>query len=86
MTREVGWKTIMDRVEKKLSVWKVRTLSIGGWSLLLKSVLGALGIYYVSLFLFPITVSKILESLCAQFFCGWEGDTCHTLLKRKHEV
>ncbi|KAL4588235.1 hypothetical protein LXL04_001117 [Taraxacum kok-saghyz] len=70
MTRKLGWQVIMERFQKRLSRWKVTTLSIGGRPTLLKSVLGALGIYYMSLFLLPVCVAKQLEMLRAKFFSG----------------
>lgn len=50
MTRISGWKPIVDRVHKKLSNWKCAILSIGGRAMLIKSVLGAPGVYFMSLF------------------------------------
>lgn len=47
-------------------------LSIGGRATLLKSVLGSLGIYYMSIFRMPVIVNKYLESLRAKFFWGCE--------------
>nr|KAJ0189190.1 hypothetical protein LSAT_V11C800417360 [Lactuca sativa] len=45
-----SWDVIVDRFQKRLSNWKVKTLSIGGRLTLIKSVLGSLGIYFFSLF------------------------------------
>ena len=50
-------------------------LSIGGRLTLLKSVLGSVGSYLMSLFAVPTTVLKSLEALTARFFwCGYWGE------------
>ncbi|GKD40096.1 reverse transcriptase domain, reverse transcriptase zinc-binding domain protein [Tanacetum coccineum] len=49
-------------------------LSSGGRLTLIKSVLGSLGLYYMSIFKAPDAVIKALESICASFFWGASGD------------
>ena len=51
----------------KLSNWKVRTISVRGRVTLLKSVLGSLTTYYLSIFKVPSAVEKVLESLRNRF-------------------
>ncbi|GJR20209.1 putative RNA-directed DNA polymerase, eukaryota, reverse transcriptase zinc-binding domain protein [Tanacetum coccineum] len=48
-----NWKILIDRFHAKLSTWKANLLSIGGRFTLIKSVLGSLGIYYLSIFKAP---------------------------------
>ncbi|KAI3825272.1 hypothetical protein L1987_06753 [Smallanthus sonchifolius] len=45
--------------------------SIGARSLLIKSVLGALGTYYMSVFIAPVSVVKRLEQIRSRIF--WRG-------------
>ncbi|GJX58925.1 RNA-directed DNA polymerase, eukaryota, reverse transcriptase zinc-binding domain protein [Tanacetum coccineum] len=45
MSRIQSWNEIIDRVVARLSNWKIKTLSIGGRLMLIKSVLGSLPIY-----------------------------------------
>jgi len=45
------WKTVVDAVRNRLSKWNNRHISIGGRIVLLKSVLYALPIYFLSFFL-----------------------------------
>ncbi|GKE27417.1 putative RNA-directed DNA polymerase, eukaryota, reverse transcriptase zinc-binding domain protein [Tanacetum coccineum] len=52
-----SWKTLVDCFHMRLSSWKANLLSIGGRLTLIKSVLGSLGIYYLSIF-------RALESVC----------------------
>ncbi|XP_071708448.1 uncharacterized protein [Rutidosis leptorrhynchoides] len=69
------WQYIVSRFRMKLSSWKANLLSIGGRSTIVKSVLGSLAIYPMSIFKCLDTVVKLLESLRAQFFWGGHGDT-----------
>ncbi|KAJ9537397.1 hypothetical protein OSB04_030130 [Centaurea solstitialis] len=39
-----NWQPVIDKFKKKLSIWKAKTLSIGGRMQLCKSVLGSLGL------------------------------------------
>ncbi|GJR88098.1 hypothetical protein Tco_0212109 [Tanacetum coccineum] len=58
-----GWTEVVNRVHERLSSWKANNLSIDGRLTLLKSVLGSLPIYYLSLFKAPTLIINILESL-----------------------
>lgn len=51
-----NWQPIIDKFHAKLSSWKARTLSFGGRLTLIKSVLGNLPTYYLSLFKDPHVV------------------------------
>ncbi|GJV77025.1 RNA-directed DNA polymerase, eukaryota, reverse transcriptase zinc-binding domain protein [Tanacetum coccineum] len=68
MARDIGCGS--DRFRAKLSSWKASTLSIGGRLTLIKSALGSLGIYYMSIFKCPESVLNSLEALRALFFWG----------------
>nr|GEU37394.1 reverse transcriptase domain, reverse transcriptase zinc-binding domain protein [Tanacetum cinerariifolium] len=70
MPRIKEWNPIIEKFKKRLSKWKANMLSIGGRSTLITSVLGSLGVYYISLFPMPKQVNKRLESLRANFFWG----------------
>ena len=47
------WKSIIEKVEKKLSSWKMKVLSKAGRLVLVKVVLNCLQVYNLSLFLVP---------------------------------
>ncbi|GJU55829.1 reverse transcriptase domain, reverse transcriptase zinc-binding domain protein [Tanacetum coccineum] len=68
MGRIINWKVLFDCFNTRLSGWKVNLLSIGGRLTLIKSVLGSLGIYYLSIFKTLEAVINALESLCASLF------------------
>ncbi|GJW41622.1 RNA-directed DNA polymerase, eukaryota [Tanacetum coccineum] len=70
MSRINSWKEVTEKVSSRLSKWKIQTLSSGGRLTLIKSVLNALPLYYMSLFKAPTAVLKVLESLRSNFFNG----------------
>nr|GEZ77055.1 RNA-directed DNA polymerase, eukaryota, reverse transcriptase zinc-binding domain protein [Tanacetum cinerariifolium] len=61
MNLSVNWKTLLDKFDSRLSKWKAKLLFIGGRLTLIKSVLGSLGIYYLSIFKVPDIILKTLE-------------------------
>ncbi|GKA29034.1 putative RNA-directed DNA polymerase, partial [Tanacetum coccineum] len=70
-----GWSDIINRFHDRLSSWKAKTFSTGGRLTLVKSVLGSLPIYYLSLFNAPIKIIKTLESIRSRFFWGFKEAT-----------
>nr|GEY38202.1 RNA-directed DNA polymerase, eukaryota [Tanacetum cinerariifolium] len=70
MSRVQAWQEIVEKVKSRLSNWKMKTLSIGGRSTLLKSVLGSISVFHMSLFKVPSKVLNHLESIRMQFFNG----------------
>ncbi|GJT57856.1 RNA-directed DNA polymerase, eukaryota [Tanacetum coccineum] len=73
MSRYSAWSNTIQKVRARLSKWKVKTLSIGGRLTLLKSVLGAVPIYNMSLYKAPKSVLHEMERLRNNFFNG--GDS-----------
>ncbi|GJU60342.1 RNA-directed DNA polymerase, eukaryota, reverse transcriptase zinc-binding domain protein [Tanacetum coccineum] len=69
-----SWKMLIDRFRSRLSTWKANLLSIGGRLTLIKSVLGSLGIYYLSIFRAPESVLNDLERIRSNFFWGGNQD------------
>ncbi|GJY85319.1 RNA-directed DNA polymerase, eukaryota [Tanacetum coccineum] len=72
MSRLNSWKEIIEKISSRLSKWKLKTLSIGGRLTLLKSVLTAIPIYFMSLFKVPAGILKDLKSIRQNFFKGDE--------------
>ncbi|GJU47294.1 RNA-directed DNA polymerase, eukaryota, reverse transcriptase zinc-binding domain protein [Tanacetum coccineum] len=70
MTRVQAWQEIVEKVKSRLSKWKSKTLSIGGRLTLLKSVLGSIPVFHMSIFKVPSKVLHILESIRSHFFNG----------------
>lgn len=54
MKRCANWNTVVNIFTSKLSTWKARLLSVGGRLSLLKSVLGNLPTYFMSIYLMPV--------------------------------
>ena len=57
------WNLILEKMEKKLSMWKHLYLSKGGRLMLIKSILSSLPTYFLSLFTIPKAVATRLESI-----------------------
>ncbi|GJR85158.1 RNA-directed DNA polymerase, eukaryota, reverse transcriptase zinc-binding domain protein [Tanacetum coccineum] len=70
MSRLQSWNEIVESIATRLSRWKLKTLSIGGRLTLLKSVLGAIPIYHMSIFEVPMKVLQRMESIRSRFFNG----------------
>ncbi|GJU19724.1 RNA-directed DNA polymerase, eukaryota, reverse transcriptase zinc-binding domain protein [Tanacetum coccineum] len=72
MSRTQSWNEIVNNILARLSKWKMKTISIGGRLTLLKSILGLLLIYHMSLFKVPSKVLQKMESIICHFFNGVE--------------
>nr|GEZ84824.1 RNA-directed DNA polymerase, eukaryota, reverse transcriptase zinc-binding domain protein [Tanacetum cinerariifolium] len=59
MSRIKSWDEVIDKMVKRLSKWKMKTLSIGGRLTLLKAVFGSLPIYHMSIFKVPMVIHAI---------------------------
>nr|GEX65555.1 RNA-directed DNA polymerase, eukaryota, reverse transcriptase zinc-binding domain protein [Tanacetum cinerariifolium] len=70
MSRKDSWKDVTSKLSARLSKWKLKTLSIGGRLTLLKSVLTAVPIYYMSLYKVPI---RILNEMFIKAIHGENG-------------
>ncbi|GJZ67633.1 hypothetical protein Tco_0630873 [Tanacetum coccineum] len=75
MSKANAWSDVVDRVRNRLSKWKMKTLSIGGRLTLLKSVLGSMPIFHMSMFKVPFGVLNSLEKLRSQFFNGHDSNS-----------
>ncbi|XP_071741452.1 uncharacterized protein [Rutidosis leptorrhynchoides] len=64
------WESLINKYKARLSSWKASLISSGGRLTLIKSVMGSLGIYFMSLFKCPETILKQLEAIRARFFWG----------------
>ncbi|GJZ47731.1 RNA-directed DNA polymerase, eukaryota, reverse transcriptase zinc-binding domain protein [Tanacetum coccineum] len=62
----------VEGVVARLSKWKMKTLSIGGRLTLIKSILGSMPIYHMSIFKVPMKVLQRMKSIRSHFFNGVE--------------
>lgn len=64
------WKPLIEKFKKKLSSWKIKTLSFGGTHTIASNVLGSLGNFLFSLYRVPRGVLREIEGLRRNFFWG----------------
>ncbi|GJT02906.1 RNA-directed DNA polymerase, eukaryota [Tanacetum coccineum] len=74
MNRINSLNDVVQKVKNKLYTWKAKTFSVGGRLTLIKSILGAIPTYYMSLFKAPEGVLSRLERLRRSFFLGADMD------------
>jgi hypothetical protein len=67
------WKLVEERLQKRLSSWKGKLLSVGGRLVLINSVLTNMVLYMFSFFQVPKGVLKRLDYYRSRFF--WQGDS-----------
>ncbi|KAE8705601.1 hypothetical protein F3Y22_tig00110419pilonHSYRG00004 [Hibiscus syriacus] len=67
---EALWDPVFKNFSSKLVGWKASCLSLAGRTVLLKSVLTFLPIFFLSLFKMPCKIGKKLNSLLANFLWG----------------
>ncbi|GJX79556.1 RNA-directed DNA polymerase, eukaryota [Tanacetum coccineum] len=72
MSRIHAWNEVVEQVKLRLSKWKMKTLSIGGRLTLLRSVLGSIPLFHMSIFKAPSGVLRKLESIRGHFFNGYD--------------
>ncbi|GJV03431.1 RNA-directed DNA polymerase, eukaryota [Tanacetum coccineum] len=75
MNRVLAWQEVIDKVKNRLSNWKMKALSIGGRLTLLKSVLGSIPLFYMSIYKTPMSVLKDLEAIRRRFFNGHDQNS-----------
>ena len=68
LKRVETWKLIINRIEKRLSAWKIKILFKVERLVLIKFVLSSLPMYFLGLFKMPIEVAKKIISLQRKFF------------------
>ena len=66
------WKHVEERLEKRLSSWKGKLLSVGGRLVLINSLLTNMLLYMLSFFQITKGVPKRLDYFRSRFF--WQGD------------
>lgn len=66
-SRRLTWRPVVEKFKKKLSGWKRRVLSFDGRVTLIKSILSASHVYYMSLFKIPEGVAKEIDRIQSSF-------------------
>jgi len=65
------WDPVVNNLKARLNVWKGRFLSMAGRICLIKFVLTAIPLYYLSLFRAPVAVCKSITRIQRRFLWGW---------------
>jgi len=68
------WKEVVDKVRRKLSVWKGKRLTFAGRVCLIKAVFTAIPLFYFSLFRASISLCKEITSLQRRFLWSWGSE------------
>lgn len=79
-SRLSAWNPIIGRMEKKLSLWKGKLLSMGGRLTLIKASLSSLPIYYMSLFPIPKGIIEKFNKIQRQFLWSGKSGKCMALV------
>ena len=69
--KETIWNPILEKMEKRLTGWKMMYLSKGGKVNFIKSTLSSLPTFFLSLYPVPIKVANLMEKLQSDFL--WSG-------------
>lgn len=64
------WNFLLERIDKKLSGWKRKTLSIAGRLTLINSVLRAIPLHWMSVFSLPSGIIRKIDKMCRIFLWG----------------
>jgi len=62
---------VVERINTRLGRWKGRLISMAGRIYLIKSVLSAIPLFYMSLFKIPAVVVKKIVKIQRNFLWGW---------------
>jgi len=65
------WDPVISKLNTRLSVWKGRFLSLAGRMCVIKSVLNAIPLFYLSTFKAPESIYKTIINIQRRFLWGW---------------
>ena len=68
------WDGVVDRIKTRLGSWKGRFISMAGRICLIKSVMFAIPLFYLSMFKIPSVVVKKILKLQRDFLWGWGSE------------
>ena len=72
--RDAFWNGVIEKVQTRLSRWKGRCLTMDGRICLIKSVLSAIPLFFMSLFKLPSGVAGKLIRIQRDFLWGWGAE------------
>jgi hypothetical protein len=65
------WKPVLSQIRGRLNSWKGRLLSMAGRAILIKSVISAIPLYYMSISCIPKAVARKITAMQSLFL--WDG-------------
>jgi len=68
------WEEVVEKLKRRLSKWKGKFILMAGRLCLIKSVLSALPLFFLSLFKMSAMVMKDIERLQRNFLWGWDSE------------
>jgi len=68
------WKPVLSQIKGRLNSWKGRLLSLAGRTILIKSVISTIPLYYMSIFCIPKTVARKITAMQSRFLWGGSVD------------
>lgn len=69
--RTSDWEPLVSKIENRLQSWKGSLLSLGGRVTLLNSVLSAIPLYWLSIYIIPVNIRQKIDRIRKQFL--WAG-------------
>jgi len=72
---EIFWKPVIDKIRARLSSCKGKLLSMADRVCLLKSIICALPLFYLSFFKAPVCVCNTVKRIQAKFLWGYGHDS-----------
>jgi hypothetical protein len=72
MYKKNDWQWLTTKVEKKINTWCNRWISRGGHLVLVKVVLEAIPVFWMSMAWIPKGVLEVIRKLCYRYI--WSGD------------
>jgi len=71
--KEAFWDGVVEKIKERLGRWKGRFISMAGRICLIKYVLSAIPLFYMSLFKIPAIVMKKIVKIQRNFLWGWRS-------------
>jgi len=71
--KEAFWDGVVEKIKERLGRWKGRIISMAGRICLIKSVLSAIPLFYMSLFKILVIVMKKIVKIQRNFLWGWRS-------------
>ena len=65
------WEPVLTKLKARISVWKGRFLSLAGRICLIKSVISAVPLFYLSIFKAPNSIYQSIIRIQRRFLWGW---------------